>query len=76
MSQVYNGTNVTDIPLNVERGDDLTVTVCDQNDVSSCQVLTPGMYVPINPSCVGLIILILSYSHPIFIWCYMEKDKQ
>ena len=44
-SELYNGTNATDIPLNIERGDDITVTVCDQNDASSCQVITPGAYV-------------------------------
>ena len=48
MSQVYNGTNATDIPLNIRIGDNVSVTVCDQNNVSACQVLTPGEYLLVN----------------------------
>ena len=48
MSQVYNGTNATDIPLNIRIGDYVSVTVCDQNNVSTCQVLTPGEYLLVN----------------------------
>ena len=48
MSQVYNGTNATDIPLNIRIDDNVNVTVCDQNDASTCQVLTPGKYLLVN----------------------------
>ena len=43
-SQVYNGTNATDIPLTIWRSDDdhISVTAFDQNNESSCQVVTPG----------------------------------
>ena len=41
-SQVYNGTNASDIPITIWRGDDFSVTVCDQNNESSCQVVTLG----------------------------------
>ena len=52
MSQVYNGTNATDISLHVNIWRDgnaiVSVTVCDQNDVSICQVLTLGEYLLVN----------------------------
>ena len=53
MSQVYNGTNATDIPLNINRNirrdnDHVSVTVCDQNNESSCQVVTHGEYLLVH----------------------------
>ena len=49
MSQVYNGTNATDIPLNISRNaENVNVTVCDQNNVSFCQVVTPGEYLLVH----------------------------
>ena len=50
MSQVYNGTTATDIPLNIRRNnEDVNVTVCDQNNPSSCQVITAGVYIYTHP---------------------------
>ena len=49
MSQVYNEQCYTDIPLSIRRSDDrVSVTVCDQNNVSSCQVVTPGEYLLVH----------------------------
>ena len=48
MSQVYNGTNATDIPFTTRRNDDVSVTVCDQNNESSCQVVTSGEYLLVH----------------------------
>lgn len=46
LSQVYNGTNATNIPLNVQTDKiiDFDVTVCDQNNASSCHVINTGVY--------------------------------
>ena len=54
MSQVYNGTNATDIPLNIRRSDDVNVTACDQNNESSCHIATPGEYLLVH-LCVDFI---------------------
>ena len=44
-SQVYNGTNATDIPLTSRRLEDtIDVTVCDLNNASSCQLIPTGMF--------------------------------
>ena len=49
MSQVYNGTNATDIPLTIRRDTEVvSVTVCDQNNESSCQVVTSGEYLLVH----------------------------
>ena len=32
LSNVWHHGNATDIPLNIRRGDDVNVTVCDQNN--------------------------------------------
>ena len=46
MSQVYNGTNTTDIPFIIKRDTEtVDVTICDQNNASACQVVTSGAFV-------------------------------
>ena len=46
---MYNGDNATDIPFTIRRDTEVvSVTVCDQNNVSSCQVVTPGEYLLVH----------------------------